>query len=109
MPSAVHDEIVTSVASPLDVGSSESDDGSTYSLTPSITNYQKAFGRTYHAYKEGSYPYPNDSLEIERLDAGHYILTALHNGHIFYAPLKKLRRILDVGTGTGTWAIQMGT
>lgn len=33
----------------------------------------------------------------------------LFKGRNFFAPLKDPKRILDIGTGTGKWAIEMGT
>lgn len=36
-------------------------------------------------------------------------LKALQGDKIYLAPLKDPKRILDVGTGTGIWPIEMGT
>jgi ubiquinone/menaquinone biosynthesis C-methylase UbiE len=58
-----------------------------------------------------AYFLPNDSMELERLM---YQSQALHNlfgERLFFAPLSKAnppRNILDIATGTGDWAIQMG-
>lgn len=46
--------------------------------------------------------------ETERLDLQYEILKVLFKGRNFFAPLKDPRRILDIGTGTGKWAIEMG-
>ena len=32
----------------------------------------------------------------------------LFKGRNFYAPLKDPKKIMDIGTGTGKWAIEMG-
>ncbi|KAF7548002.1 hypothetical protein G7Z17_g7347 [Cylindrodendrum hubeiense] len=64
---------------------------STTSLASSIAKYRMENGRTYHAYKEGSYHLPNDEIENERL-AG------------VDTPLK---RVLDAGCGTGAWAMDL--
>jgi len=87
---------------------SEDDHESTQSLTESVTNYPVINGRRYHRYKEGSYVFPNDEPENDRLDLQHKLLSLVHGGRIFFAPLRNPRRILDVGTGTGIWAIEMG-
>jgi len=54
---------------------------------------------------------PNDSEEIERLDHFHCIFLALLGGKLYIAPLGQgghsVRHVLDIGTGTGTWAIEM--
>jgi len=48
---------------------------------------------------------PNDSLEQERLDIWHHIENLILGGELTRAPLDGPRKILDVGTGTGIWAI----
>ncbi|KAI0421367.1 tam domain protein [Xylaria grammica] len=80
------------------------------SITSSITAYREENGRTYHAYSDGSYHYPNDSVELERLDWQYICLKRLFNGRNYFAPWSQEqppRRILDLGTGTGMWAIEM--
>ncbi|KAJ8110528.1 hypothetical protein ONZ43_g5845 [Nemania bipapillata] len=80
------------------------------SITSSITAYREENGRTYHAYSDGSYHYPNDSLELERLDWQFICLKRLFNGRNYFAPWSQERppkRILDLATGTGMWAIEM--
>ncbi|KAF7543197.1 hypothetical protein G7Z17_g10928 [Cylindrodendrum hubeiense] len=51
------------------------------SLTNTIFDYRRENGRTYHRYKDGKYNLPNDDKEVERL---------------------------DLGTGTGIWAMDFG-
>lgn len=65
-------------------------------------------GRRYHAHRAGSYPLPNDEKERDRLDLKHHIMMLLCDNHLHLAPLVKPERVLDIGTGTGIWAIQMG-
>ncbi|TRX95872.1 hypothetical protein FHL15_003426 [Xylaria flabelliformis] len=80
------------------------------SITSSVTAYREENGRTYHAYSDGSYHYPNDSLELERLDWQYICLKRLFNGKNYFAPWSQERppkRILDLATGTGMWAIEM--
>ncbi|KAK7922979.1 hypothetical protein PG985_007050 [Apiospora marii] len=81
------------------------------SVTSSITNYRIENGRTYHAYKDGSYLYPNDIDEQDRQQFEHVILQHLMGGRLYFAPWSQEhppRRILDIGTGTGIWAVEMG-
>ncbi|CAI6338941.1 unnamed protein product [Periconia digitata] len=80
---------------------------STKSVDQSIFNFVRENGRTYHRYQAGSYPFPNDQFEIERMDLQYEILKVLFKGRSFFAPLKDPRKILDIGTGTGKWAIEM--
>ncbi|KAF2459535.1 S-adenosyl-L-methionine-dependent methyltransferase [Lineolata rhizophorae] len=81
---------------------------STKSCNESIYNYIKENGRTYHSYCAGSYPYPNDDPELERQDLQYEILKVLFGGRNFFAPLDNPKDILDIGCGTGKWAIEMG-
>lgn len=86
----------------------DTDGGSNYSssVTSSIIAYRKENGRTYHAYKDGSYLFPNDELENDRLDFQHAIFLRTLGGKLFLAPIPEdVQEVLDVGTGTGIWAI----
>jgi SAM-dependent methyltransferase len=66
-------------------------------------------GRRYHAFRTGQYPLPNDDAEQDRLDMMHHIYNMMLGGNLYLAPLpKEIYRILDIGTGTGIWAIDIG-
>ncbi|RKL06274.1 hypothetical protein BFJ71_g2833 [Fusarium oxysporum] len=81
------------------------------SLTDSVQNFPEEFGRTYHAYRAGSYAFPNDQLERERLDLQNEALVKLFGERLYFAPLSRRAppvNILDIATGTGDWAIKMG-
>ncbi|KAH0607954.1 uncharacterized protein H6S33_002006 [Morchella sextelata] len=80
---------------------------STDSLTSSIYEYRFENGRRYHAYKEGKYLLPNDEAEQERLDILHHIYVLLYKDKLHLAPVEEPQRILDIGTGTGIWAIDI--
>ncbi|CAF9915342.1 MAG: hypothetical protein ALECFALPRED_010113 [Alectoria fallacina] len=81
----------------------------TTSLASNITNYKIENNRRYHAYKEGSYPYPNDEKESDRLDIMHKLTEVSLGGKLNLAPVpSNSERILDIGTGTGIWAMEMG-
>lgn len=79
----------------------------TTSLSPSMVNYNYENGRRYHCYKEGEYILPNDEIEQERLDLNHHIFRMCLGGELHLSPVKDPKRILDLGTGTGIWAIDM--
>ncbi|PYI00695.1 S-adenosyl-L-methionine-dependent methyltransferase [Aspergillus sclerotiicarbonarius CBS 121057] len=82
---------------------------STTSLSSSVQKYEFKHGRRYHAHHMGNYPFPNDQPEQDRLDMVHHIFYRLVNNRLFLAPMNPDgKRILDIGTGTGIWAIQMG-
>jgi ubiquinone/menaquinone biosynthesis C-methylase UbiE len=52
------------------------------------------------------YALPRDLEEVNRLDFQHYMLRYALQG-LFAAPLNNPASILDVGTGTGRWALEM--
>ena len=39
----------------------------------------------------------------------HAIIKALFNHRNWFAPLKRPKRMLDIGCGTGKWCLEMGT
>ncbi|KAK6065970.1 methyltransferase domain-containing protein [Seiridium cupressi] len=59
---------------------------SSMSATSSIYQFVEEFGRTFHRYKEGT---------LQVLD-----------WKLFLAPIDRPNRVLDLGTGTGIWAIE---
>ncbi|KLJ11905.1 hypothetical protein EMPG_12958 [Blastomyces silverae] len=86
-------------------------DASAYSasVTSSILNYEYANGRRYSGYKKGEYLLPNDETEQDRLDLLHHIFLLLLDGKLFRAPIgPNPQRSLDLGTGTGLWALDFG-
>jgi len=59
-------------------------------------------------FKDGQYLYPNDEKESDRLDLQHHLCNLTFDGKLFIAPIpkdKKLHNAIDLGTGTGIWAI----
>ncbi|KAK5989462.1 Methyltransferase pytC [Cladobotryum mycophilum] len=87
------------------------DDASlTTSLRSSILQHRMENGRTYHAYLESiGYVLPNDGSEQDRLDLQHHLFR-LTLGKLFICPAghyKPIQRILDAGTGTGVWAMDI--
>ncbi|KAF5983646.1 methyltransferase [Fusarium bulbicola] len=105
MSSQVGQDLIA--AEPLDQNEEEDDDSalgedfasSTASLTSSILEYRKFQGRTFNSDKyETEYFAPNDERQKDSIDISHHYLMLLLDG-------KLSLKVLDIGTGTGIWAI----
>ncbi|KAI9837031.1 MAG: hypothetical protein M1819_000680 [Sarea resinae] len=101
---------------PIEVGEDVEDSSyetdSTGSLTTSLASTVRQYsfenGRRYHKFREGRYAFPNDESEQEREDLKHAMLVALLD-KLHVAPIKDSpQQILDLGCGTGIWAVEMG-
>lgn len=78
----------------------------TASLLSDVKDYAYENGRRYHSYREGHYVLPNDEQEQDRQDLLHHVRNLVLNGALLRAPLdNSIQRVLDIGTGTGIWAI----
>jgi hypothetical protein len=75
------------------------------SICSTVRDYEFENNRRYHRFQEGRYQFPNDEPEQEREDMKHAMVVHLCQGKLHYAPLENPQKILDVGTGTGIWAI----
>ena len=72
--------------------------------TQTATAKRRAGGREFaHGVP---YLFPSDLGEAQRLDFQHYMLRYTLKGN-YAAPLKAPRDILDIGCGTGRWAMEM--
>jgi hypothetical protein len=79
----------------------------TTSLNSTVTAFRDILGRRYHAFDDVNYWLPNDDEEINRLDLQHLVCRLTLNGGLYLAPIPKdLHRAIDVGTGTGKWAVE---
>ncbi|UQC90272.1 uncharacterized protein CLUP02_15802 [Colletotrichum lupini] len=94
----------------------ESIASSSTSIASSILDYRIENGRTYHKYKDGHWVSPSVQLASTKLISKPYLqhnlfLLTLDNKLGLAppnAPDSKVKRVLDVGTGTGIWAVDFG-
>ncbi|TAQ85201.1 hypothetical protein B7494_g6477 [Chlorociboria aeruginascens] len=78
------------------------------SLTSGVRDYAFENGRRYHRFREGAYNFPNDDSEQDREDMKHAMMVNLCQT-LHFAPIgEHPQNVLDMGTGTGIWAIEMG-
>ncbi|KAL2215070.1 S-adenosyl-L-methionine-dependent methyltransferase [Thermoascus aurantiacus ATCC 26904] len=113
-PGPAH-ESVGNQAADIEPSSTDETDSNYYSDTDSdltslaseVTNYVYENGRRYHSYRKGKYVLPNDEEEKDRLDLVHHVFTLVLGGKYHVAPLNHPQTILDLGTGTGIWALDM--
>ncbi|KAI0144462.1 S-adenosyl-L-methionine-dependent methyltransferase [Xylariaceae sp. FL1272] len=80
---------------------------STASLSASILEYRTVHGRTFHSERGNAQSWnPNDAQHDESMDILHHVSTLLQKGKICLAHLDPdVQKVLDVGCGTGIWAI----
>ncbi|KAF2136203.1 uncharacterized protein K452DRAFT_292578 [Aplosporella prunicola CBS 121167] len=80
-------------------------ESSLHSLESWVEKDREENGRRYHSFKDGAYLMPNDEHELDRLDLHHHVTLLMMDDKLHFAPLESPHRVLDVGTGTGIWAI----
>ncbi|KAL8951952.1 MAG: hypothetical protein Q9222_002104 [Ikaeria aurantiellina] len=78
----------------------------TDTLDSAISRYRWENGRRYHSYRDGAYWGPNDETHNDQQDIAHHAWLLALNNQLYLAPITNPDRILDVGTGTGIWAIE---
>ncbi|KAL9080341.1 MAG: hypothetical protein Q9157_000869 [Trypethelium eluteriae] len=84
----------------------------TDTLASFITDYRYENGRRYHSFRDGAYWGPNDDRQNELVDLAHHMYLITLDGNLHLAPIAdgvkgNVHEILDIGTGTGIWAIDM--
>ncbi|KAL0263375.1 hypothetical protein SLS55_002355, partial [Diplodia seriata] len=78
------------------------------SIASEIRRGREENGRIYAAYGSQEYMLPVDESELDRMDMQHHKYTLLQGDKLYLAPLHDdPQKILDIGTGTGIWAIDM--
>ncbi|KAI1631936.1 methyltransferase domain-containing protein [Biscogniauxia mediterranea] len=116
LPSASEEPPQQAIINELEVDSNRSDndsslgsDISSLSTTMRSEDFQFRFenGRRYQS-ANAMYHLPNDIQEMDRLELQHLIWMQMVGGRHALAPLEqiKLAHVLDVGCGTGNWAIE---
>lgn len=104
------DVSIVSETAPLEASSNQGDNDSrlsTSSIRSSIYDYEQQHGRTYHAFRRGHYVIPNDEGELERMDLHYHALREILYNRLWICPLRSPTHVLDVGTGTGIWAMDV--
>ena len=81
------------------------------SVYSSLFEHSYENGRRYHRYRHGRYPIPNDEEEQNREDLLHTMMLEATDGRLYYSPLEedRVQKIIDLGTGTGSWAMDSRT
>lgn len=83
----------------------------TETLRSSLLESVREHGRGYHRYSSTAgpqYPLPEDEVEQARLDLQHKMIGLTFAGRLYLSPIEKeIHEVLDLGTGTGIWAIEM--
>lgn len=105
---AFHPGIIVAGSDDNDSTYGDYSDTSSYttSLLSEVRDYKYENGRRYHSYREGEYVLPNDEQEQDRQDLLHHVRNLTLRGALSRAPLPESpQRVLDIGTGTGIWAI----
>ncbi|KAJ5794799.1 hypothetical protein N7457_001398 [Penicillium paradoxum] len=96
-----------------DESSEFGDDSDITSLSSSVLEYEFENGRRYHSNRVVSLScfrgrrMPNDEEEQDRMDLTHHIWLLLLKGELHKAPVTNPQKILDLGTGTGIWALDI--
>ncbi|KAK0702319.1 S-adenosyl-L-methionine-dependent methyltransferase [Lasiosphaeris hirsuta] len=84
----------------------ESVASSTTSLTESIFDYRRLHGRPYQVSETTEYWAPVDQTQNEAFDLLHNVHLMVSDNKLFLSPIgENPAKVLDVGTGTGVWAI----
>ncbi|KAI8710791.1 Asparaginase [Fusarium sp. LHS14.1] len=80
------------------------DDESTSTVASESRKVDHKHGREYQAGHE--YCWPNDEKHREQMDIFHHACSLPLEDRLYLAPIKEnVQNVLDVGTGTGIWAI----
>lgn len=79
------------------------------SVSSSVNGHVWEYGRRYQIFRYGRYPMPNDDEEFKRESLKHAMFKEVLHGQLFLAPVgPNVQKIIDLGTGFGDWAIEVG-
>ncbi|KAI4146307.1 MAG: hypothetical protein LQ341_002127 [Variospora aurantia] len=107
-PSTIDEDQSSSYAdSAYDDDTSSLNESITDTLELACSHYRWENGRRYHNYRDGAYWGPNDETHNDQQDIAHHAWRLALNQSLYLAPIQNPTRILDVGTGTGIWAIEI--
>lgn len=76
------------------------------SLASSVFYYKVENGRSYHGFHCSKYILLNDKEEQERMNLHYQSMRLVLYNQYWISPIQPIR-ILDVGTGTSVWAIDV--
>ncbi|KAG6276115.1 hypothetical protein E4U48_001781 [Claviceps purpurea] len=92
----------------FDLSSIEGDNASASLGSGMSSAYTNEYGRRYAVFGDVQYPFPMDEMEQSRGDMKHAILLMLTKNKLFLSPTgDNPQKILGIGTGTGSWAIDV--
>ncbi|KAK2000670.1 methyltransferase domain-containing protein [Colletotrichum falcatum] len=78
------------------------------SLASRVLKHSHEGGRRYQSFQQGIYPLPNDETEQFREEMKHQLVKRLLDGDDYVSPIgNNPQKIMDVGTGTGLWAVDV--
>jgi SAM-dependent methyltransferase len=87
---------------------SSSSESSLFTISSSIQRYHFFQNeRRYHSYGSTKYWGPDDEKAQDVQDLSHHVWSLSLKGELYFAPVKNPRAILDLGTGTGIWVIDV--
>ncbi|TVY93811.1 Secondary metabolism regulator [Lachnellula willkommii] len=84
------------------------DDEDTVNSTRSLYDYDIPYTTLYHRRYCKDYYMPNDEEEQTRTQILHGVFLFMLDQKLTTVPLDNPQKILDIGTGTGEWAMAMG-
>ncbi|KAH6953009.1 S-adenosyl-L-methionine-dependent methyltransferase [Fusarium avenaceum] len=103
-PNPVVEPQPSTITTPLQVDDEPNEDSdSSYSVSEELASQTSSINSSILNH---SIVWPNDEEEQTRMDLVHHIYSLLLDGKLFLAPIgSPSGRVLDLGTGTGIWAI----
>lgn len=102
---SINSQISEYTAGDADSAYGEGMGDTTVSIRSSDLVYVYENGRRYQQCDDDVYIFPNDEKERDRLDMLHHIHLLIFKDKLYMAPIQKPKNILDMGAGTGIWAI----